>query len=154
LRSFILFKYHCMLPDYTVSKTRCRTHWIAHTGMILAVLATKQSIWWYSATCKYCVRGWHLSFIITIPAAWHPVPVETINTNTRRHLTPDLTFNTLQTCGNICSIQDHVGIQTSPHPGKHCIIFWWLRISPSCRPSTMSHMNYLLVRLKRHHRNC
>jgi len=61
---------------------------------------------------------------------------------------------TLQLCGNASSCWLKVAIQTSPHPEKHCIISWWLMLSPPCGPSIMNHMNILVVTLKWGYQNC
>jgi len=59
----------------------------------------------------------------------------------------------LQLWGNAFSSRLKVAIQTCPHPEKHCIISWWLMLSPPCGPSVMNHMNYLFFALKRCDRN-
>jgi len=61
---------------------------------------------------------------------------------------------TLQPCGNASSSRLKVPIRTRPHPEKHCIISWWLMLSPPCGPSATNRMNCLLNALKRRHRNC
>ena len=62
---------------------------------------------------------------------------------------------TIQLYGNACSGRlQEVAIRTHPHPGKRCIISWWIMLSPPCGPSAMNHMNCLPLALKRHHRNC
>jgi len=61
---------------------------------------------------------------------------------------------TLQPCGNASRRRLKVAIRTRPHPEKHCIISWWLMLSPPCGPSATNHMNCLLIALKRRHRNC
>jgi len=61
---------------------------------------------------------------------------------------------TLQLCGNASRFRLKVAIRTRPHPEKHCIISWWLMLSPPCGPSATNHMNCLLIALKRRHRNC
>jgi len=61
---------------------------------------------------------------------------------------------TLQLCGNASRSLLKVAIRTRPHQGKHCIISWWLMLSPPCGPSATNHMNSLLIALKRRHRNC
>jgi len=60
----------------------------------------------------------------------------------------------LQPCGNESSCRLDVAIQTRSHPEKHCIISWWLMLSPPCGPSATNLMNCLLVALKRRDRNC
>ena len=61
---------------------------------------------------------------------------------------------TLQLRRNACSGPAEVVIQTRPHLQQHCIISWWLMLSPPGGPSSMNHMNCLLVALKRRHGNC
>jgi len=61
---------------------------------------------------------------------------------------------TLQPCRNSSSSRLKVAIRTHPHPEKHCIISWWLMLSPPCGPSATNHMSYLLVTLERCHQNC
>jgi len=61
---------------------------------------------------------------------------------------------TLQPCGNASHSLLKEAIRTRPHPEKHCIISWWLMLSPLCGPSATNHMNCLLIALKRRHRNC
>jgi len=72
--------------------------------------------------------------------------------NTRFSILDDA--KTLQPCENASSSLPHVAIQTRPHPEKNCIISWWLKHSPPGGPSPTNHMNCLLIRLKRRHRNC
>jgi len=60
----------------------------------------------------------------------------------------------VQLWGNASRCRHKVAIQTGPHSETHCIISWWLILSPPCGPSAMNHMNCLLVALNRHHRNC
>jgi len=60
---------------------------------------------------------------------------------------------TLQPCGNVSHSRLKVAIRTRPHPEKHCIISWWLMLSPPCGPSATNHMNCLPIPLKRRHRN-
>ena len=62
--------------------------------------------------------------------------------------------NTFPPCGNASSSRLHVAIWTRPHPEKHCIISWWLMLSPPCGPSATNHMNCWLIALGRCHRNC
>jgi len=61
---------------------------------------------------------------------------------------------TLQPCGNAICSWLYVAIWTRPHPEKHCIISWWLILSPPCGPTATNHMSCLLVALERGHRNC
>jgi len=61
---------------------------------------------------------------------------------------------TLQPCGTVSYSLLNVAIQTHPHAEKHCIISWWLMLSPPCGPSAMNHMNCMLVALKRRDGNC
>jgi len=59
----------------------------------------------------------------------------------------------LRSCGNASRSRLKEAIRTRPHPEKHCIISWWLMLSPLCGPSATNHMNCLLITLKRRHRN-
>ena len=61
---------------------------------------------------------------------------------------------TLQWSRNVSSSWLHVAIWTHPHPEKHCIIPWWLMVSPPCGPSETNQMNCLLFTLERLHWNC
>jgi hypothetical protein len=40
------------------------------------------------------------------------------------------------------------------HPVMPRIISLWVMLSPPCRPSATNHINWLLIALKRHYRNC
>jgi len=60
----------------------------------------------------------------------------------------------LQLCGNASRSRLQVALRTRPHLEKHCIISWWLMLSPPCRPSATNHTNYLFVALRRLHWNC
>jgi len=60
---------------------------------------------------------------------------------------------TLQPCGNAFSSLLRMAIRTGPHPEMHWLISWQLMLSPHCGPSATNHLNYLLVALKRYHRN-
>jgi len=60
----------------------------------------------------------------------------------------------LQPCGNASRSRPKVAIRTRPHPENHCIISWWLKLSPPCGPSATNNMNCLLIAWKRRHRNC
>jgi len=61
---------------------------------------------------------------------------------------------TLQPCGNMSSSRLKVTIRTKHNQEKHCIISWWLMLSPPCGPSAMNLKNCLLFALKSGHRNC
>jgi len=61
---------------------------------------------------------------------------------------------TLELCSNMSISRLKVAIRTCPHPEKHCIICWWLMLSPPCGPSAINHMNCLLIASKRCHQNC
>jgi len=61
---------------------------------------------------------------------------------------------TLQLCRNASSIWLKVATRSHPHLETHCIISWWLMLSPPCGPGATNRMNCLLVSLKSPHWNC
>jgi len=47
----------------------------------------------------------------------------------------------LQLCMNASHSRLRVPICTHPHPEKHCIISWWIMLSPPSGPSATNHMH-------------
>jgi len=61
---------------------------------------------------------------------------------------------TVQSCSNASSSQHKVAIWTCCYPEMHCIIAWWLMLSPHCEPRSINHRNCLLGAINRCHQNC
>jgi len=60
----------------------------------------------------------------------------------------------LQMCRYVSHSQQIVKFQTHPRLGKHCIIFWWLKLDLLYIPSATKQMNCPLIALKRCHQHC